>query len=320
MKDLSPAWNDDRMTAEWLPMATRHGSVSGEGAILTRAGTEVPVSFVLLVHQNDRGDVEYMSTIARDISTTKELEQKLRVRAEELAAANQAKDDFLATLSHELRTPLNVVRGRTAMLKAGVNADALARAVDVIQRNTALLQTLVDDLLDVSRLRRGHIRLDCAAVQLAPILEAAVQAVEPARSARAIRIATTIPKELPAVWADAARLQQVIWNLLANAVKFTSERGTVELMVRPDRASVVVSVRDNGIGIASDALQRVFEPFWQADASATRQFSGLGLGLSIARNIVELHGGQIWAESDGLQRGATFNVRLPVSAGRLSST
>jgi signal transduction histidine kinase len=314
MQDLSPAWVNDRTAAEWLPMAMRHGSVSGEGAILTRAGHEVPVSFVLLVHTNDRGDVEYMSTIARDISTMKELEHTLRVRAEELAAANEAKDDFLATLSHELRTPLNVVRGRAAMLQSGVNPDTLARTVDVIQRNTALLQTLVDDLLDVSRLRRGQIRLDCAAVQLAPIIDAAVQAVEPARAARGIRIVTTISDDLPGVWADPARLQQVIWNLLANAVKFASDQGTVSLTASRDRAGVLVSVRDDGIGIAADALQRVFEPFWQVDAGSTRQFSGLGLGLSIARKIVELHGGEIWAESEGLQRGATFCVRLPVSA------
>jgi signal transduction histidine kinase len=121
------------------------------------------------------------------------------------------------------------------------------------------------------------------------------------------------------VWADAARLQQVIWNLVANAVKFAAERGTVSLIVSRERSTVLVSVRD-GIGIAADALQRVFEPFWQVDASSTRQFSGLGLGLSIARKIVELHGGTIWAESEGLQRGATFFVRLPVSSTKDSST
>jgi signal transduction histidine kinase len=201
-----------------------------------------------------------------------------------------------------------------------VNTETFERTVDVIQRNTALLQTLVDDLLDVSRLRRGQIRLDCAAVQLAPIIDGAVQAVEPARASRGIRIVTTIPDDLPGLWADAARLQQVIWNLLANAVKFASEQGTISLTASRDHSTVLVSVRDDGIGIAADALQRVFEPFWQVDASSTRQFSGLGLGLSIARKIVELHGGTIWAESAGLQRGATFFVRLPVSTSQQPST
>jgi PAS domain S-box-containing protein len=246
-----------------------------------------------------------------DVTARHRLEAELLRRADDLAAANRMKDEFLATLSHELRTPLNVVRGRAAMLKADPRPEMVARAAEAIERNTATLEQLVGDLLDVSRLSRGQLRLECTAVDVSTIVDAAVSAVQPAVQAKQIRLGVEVPVQ-SFVWGDSTRLQQVLWNLLTNAIKFTPAGGTVSVSAREESGQLTLQIRDTGIGIAPDMLPRVFDRFWQADAAPTRRFGGLGLGLSIARTLVELHGGEIEADSDGPERGATFTIRLPV--------
>jgi diguanylate cyclase len=236
-------------------------------------------------------------------------EQQARREAQ---AANRLKDEFLATLSHELRTPLNVILGRTQMLRV-VAADPIkvADVADAIMRNGEALRHLVEDLLDVSRMTRGEIQLNLQPVDVAALLEAAAESIRPGANAKHIRLTVTFAPHLPRVVGDAARLQQVIWNLLNNAVKFTPPGGEVRAEVHRDRAHVVLSVVDTGRGINAAFLPHVFEMFRQAERPTSRTLGGLGIGLSIVRRLVELHGGTVSATSAGVDQGATFTVHLP---------
>jgi signal transduction histidine kinase len=225
--------------------------------------------------------------------------------------ANRLKDEFLATLSHELRTPLNVILGRARMLKAEIGAHP---STDTIERNAAALARLVDDLLDVSRITMGQIRLDADRLQLADVVEGVVQGIQPAAAAKDIAVSVSRGIDVPAVLGDATRLQQVVWNLLTNAIKFTPGGGRVDIDVTAAGEEVVLTVADTGEGIDGGFLPHVFDMFRQAEPSSRRRHSGMGLGLSIARRIVELHGGAIAAHSDGPGHGATFTVRLPARA------
>jgi signal transduction histidine kinase len=240
------------------------------------------------------------------------LEQHARGEAE---AANRLKDEFLATLSHELRTPLNVILGRTQMLRAQANEpDRVAHTADTITRNAEALRTVVEDLLDVSRMTLGGMQLDRQLVDLAQLVEAATDGIRAGANAKHIRLVINAARGLPRVFGDAARLQQVVWNLLTNAVKFTPSGGQVRLDLRRDGAHVILSVTDTGRGIDPDFLPHVFEMFRQAQPSANRTEGGLGIGLSIVRRLVELHGGTASASSAGPGLGAVFTVRLPQHA------
>jgi signal transduction histidine kinase/ActR/RegA family two-component response regulator len=231
--------------------------------------------------------------------------------------ANRMKDEFLATLSHELRTPLNAVLGWAHLLRKGaLDPEAVSRAVEAIERNTKLQAKLVEDLLDVSRIISGKLRLELAPTDLVGVIEAAVDAVKPAADARGIDLKLALDLEIEPIAGDAGRLQQVVWNLLSNAIKFTPEEGRVEVRLTGERSHAVIAVSDTGRGIAPEFLPHVFDRFRQADSSASRVNSGLGLGLAIVRHLVELHGGTIQAESGGLGSGATFRVRLPQRATR----
>ncbi len=236
-------------------------------------------------------------------------EQKAR-----LADANRAKDEFLATLSHELRTPLNAVVGWSQMLLNGrLDAVAARRALEVIDRSARAQVALINDALDVSRIISGKLRIDVRHMDVADCLDAALDSARPAAEAKGIEIVRTV--DGPAIIAgDPDRIQQVLWNLLSNAIKFTPKGGRVEVIVRRDEAEVRIQVRDNGIGLAADALPHLFERFWQADRSPGRQHTGLGLGLAIVRHLVELHGGQVRAESAGEGQGTTVTVTIPVRA------
>jgi diguanylate cyclase len=245
-------------------------------------------------------------------------ERAARDEAEHLSAM---KDEFLATLSHELRTPLNAITGWAAMLQRGGKDEAtVRRGLDTIERNARAQGQLIDDLLDMSRIVSGTLRLDVQAADPARIVEAALATVHPAAAAKQIMLRTAIGRGIGPdrggpgglVLADPARLQQVMWNLMSNAVKFTPAGGTVEVLLARERDDVVLRVIDSGIGIDPAFLPHVFERFRQQDASITRRHGGLGLGLSIARQLVELHGGTIEADSLGAHAGATFTVRLPL--------
>jgi signal transduction histidine kinase/ActR/RegA family two-component response regulator len=244
-------------------------------------------------------------------------------RAREAAeSADRAKDEFLAVLSHELRTPLNAVYGWARMLQAGqLRDEALsARAMDAIVRNTDVQVQLIDDLLDLSRITSGKMRLDLQAVDVEAVVQAALDAVRPAAEAKEIRIETAPERRTAPVTGDSARLQQVMWNLLMNAVKFTPKGGRVQVLLGRGDSHVEIVVSDTGQGIAPEMLPYVFERFRQADSSSTRTHGGLGLGLTLVKHLVELHGGTVAASSAGLGQGATFVVCLPISTARVAAT
>lgn len=239
-----------------------------------------------------------------------EREQAARLALER---ANRTKDEFIATVSHELRTPISAVLGWARLLRTGrLDPAASARAVEVIERSATAQAQLVDDLLDVSRVERGELRLYVRPVDLLAVVEAAVEAVRPAATARGTSISVELDPAAGPVVGDPARLQQVTWNLLSNAIKFTPHGGHVDVRISRQGDHAALLVRDDGVGIAPDFIQHVFERFRQADSSRTRAFGGLGLGLSIVRHLVEAHGGTVEAASDGTGKGATFTVRLPI--------
>ena len=252
------------------------------------------------------GRPEKLLAVSRDITGAIRVEQQLR-------RESRLKDEFLATLSHELRTPLSAILGWAHLLRArSPNAQELARGLEVVERNARLQQRLVEDLLDMSRIGAGKLRLDVQQVHPATFIDAALETVRPAAEAKAIRVERELESVEP-IAGDAARLQQVVWNLLSNAIKFTPRGGVVRVWVKVDAGYLEIGVADNGAGIAPEFLAHVFERFRQADASTTRGHGGLGLGLSIARQLVEMHGGRVLAESEGTSKGATFKVHLPLA-------
>jgi PAS domain S-box-containing protein len=226
--------------------------------------------------------------------------------------ASRLKDEFLATLSHELRTPLNAILGYARMVKSGiVSPERTMKAVDTIERNATSLTQIVEDVLDVSRIIAGKMRLNIQPVELPRLIQAAVDAFAPASEAKGLRIDTILEGHSPAVSGDPERLQQVIWNLISNAVKFTGRGGTVRVTLEATDRELTLTVSDTGVGIEPSFLPHMFERFRQADGGTTRERGGLGLGLGIARQLVEMHGGTISAASAGVGQGATFTVRLP---------
>ena len=229
-------------------------------------------------------------------------------------AANRAKDEFLATLSHELRTPINAIMGWGQILQSGIaDPSRTAHALDAIVRNAAAQARLIEDLLDLSRIISGKLRLDVELVDLGSVVSAAVLTIEPASQVKGLRIQTVVEDGTARVYGDRQRLQQAVWNLLSNAVKFTTRGGSVQNHVRRVGSQVEIMVSDTGEGIRPEVLPFVFDRFRQADGGSTRPHAGLGLGLAIVRHIVELHGGTVHAASEGPGRGATFRLRLPIS-------
>lgn len=238
-----------------------------------------------------------------------------RIAHAEADRANQLKDEFLASLSHELRTPLNAILGWAQLLRSRPPSAAfLEQGLETLERNAKLQAQLIDDLLDMSRILSGRVRLDVQHVNIDQAVEAAVEAIRPAAEAKQIHVQVALDRQAGSVSGDPTRLQQVFWNVLSNAVKFTPRGGRVEIALKRVDSHVEVVISDTGIGIAPDFLPSVFERFRQADASTTRRHGGLGLGLSIARQLVELHGGSIRAESAGPGHGAAFSVELPLAA------
>jgi PAS domain S-box-containing protein len=252
--------------------------------------------------------------VGRDMTERKRIHEVLTLRAEELEQANRIKDEFLATLSHELRTPLTAMLGWSRMLRSGQLDEAgRARAVQVIERNAEAQAKLIEDLLDMSRIITGKLRMEVQPVVLAPVIETVVNGLRPTAEAKRLRLASTLDPAAGPVTGDAARLQQVVTNLLSNAIKFTPEGGRVEVRLERsgERARIVVS--DTGVGISPEALPHIFERFHQADSSNTRAHGGLGLGLAIVRHLVESQGGSVSAQSQGEGLGAVFTVELPLT-------
>jgi signal transduction histidine kinase/ActR/RegA family two-component response regulator len=248
-------------------------------------------------------------------SEAERIAETLRRSESALQAASHAKDEFLATLSHELRTPMTAILGWSKMLAEELDLDTRAVATDAILKSSKAQAQLIDDLLDVSRITSGKMNIETTALDLSPIVRAAVDAVSPAADAKGVTVGVALLDEPVQVSADPNRMQQIIWNLVSNAVKFTPRGGQVEVALNTEGEQAVLTVSDTGEGISPEFLPFVFDRFRQADSSTTRTYTGLGLGLAIVRHLVELHGGTVQAHSEGLGRGARFTVRLPLLVG-----
>jgi CheY-like chemotaxis protein len=224
------------------------------------------------------------------------------------------KDEFLATLGHELRTPLNAILGYSQLLRTGaIGSGELAEAVEVIERNARTQTRIIEDLLDLARIVSGKMRLDVQRVDLAAVVSAAVETMKPAAELKGVRLTSVLDPLVGPMRGDPARLQQVVWNMLSNAIKFTPKGGKVEVALERVNSHVEIVVSDTGQGIAPEFLPHVFDRFRQAETSASRRHGGMGIGLSIAKQLVEMHGGSVRAKSPGPGRGATFVVALPLS-------
>jgi signal transduction histidine kinase/ActR/RegA family two-component response regulator len=268
----------------------------------------------------DQGQVVGTMTIIEDVSERVVSERELRAqiviaeRARVVAEdASKLKDEFLATLSHEIRTPLNAVLGWTQILRTRTNVGSPDRGLEVIERNAVSQLRLVEDLLDMARIVSGKLRLDIKSIDVRTIVQAAIDVVEPGAVAKRVSITSRFDDDGPVVNADVDRLQQAIWNVMSNAVKFTPSGGTVQVSVLRTGNVVDITIADSGQGIGADFLPYVFDRFRQADSSTSRRHGGLGLGLALTRQIIELHGGAIEVESDGVDRGSRFSIHLPVS-------
>ena len=276
-------------------------------------GTLVPISLTVSPIRRTDGTIIGASKIARDITDAKRIQEE-RERLLYLAQeAGRLRDEFLATLSHELRTPLNAIVGYSRMLQAGLlEGDRSDRAMEAVVRNATALTQIVEDVLDISRIIKGKVRLNVQKIDLSEIVTEAVETVRPAADAKGVRLETIVDAAASPVAGDPDRMQQIMWNLLSNAVKFTGRGGTVQVRVGRIGSHVEIAVSDTGIGIAQEFLPHVFERFRQADGSISRERGGLGLGLSITRHLVELQGGRISVASEGSGKGSTFRIELPI--------
>jgi signal transduction histidine kinase len=316
------------------------GSTDGITFIRDSIGRGIGVPFILLTGMNDpdtdaaalrAGAADFLNkqsitpallgrSIRYTIQARRTEQQRVQLALEKVArqeaeAANRAKDEFLAVLSHELRTPLNAIMGWTQLLRQANNDPTLVgEAVDTIERNARMQAQLVNDLLDVSRVIAGKIELERRLISLNAVANNAVESVQPTARQRSITVELSLSDEPVDVNGDSTRLQQVLWNLLTNAIKFSPEKGRIDVLVQRRGEIGRVVVRDYGLGIEPSFLPHAFDRFRQADASSTRRHGGLGLGLAIVKHMIELHGGKAHAHSDGPGTGATFTVEIPLAA------
>jgi PAS domain S-box-containing protein len=300
-----------------------------ESIRVRKDGTPIDVSLTISPVKDRSGLIIGASKIARDITEQKralrrlaeantQLEDALRQLREankQLERAAQMKSEFVATLSHELRTPLTAIAGWVHLLKdPTVAPDELAEGLIVIERNLRVQMQLIEDLLDMSRIEAGKITLDVQSLDLATVVDAAIETVQPAATAKQIRITKAFSSLGGIAMGDRNRLQQIIWNLLTNALKFTPKAGRIHVTIERVNSHAEIAISDNGEGIAPEFLPQVFERFRQADSSTTRTHGGLGLGLSIVKHLTELHGGEVRARSGGVGKGATFILSMPLVA------
>jgi PAS domain S-box-containing protein len=317
-----------------LERALADGRFEEEGFRVRKDGTRFWANIIITPVRTADGSVVGFAKVTRDLTERQQAEETARRLAAEQAAravseanearfrglareaeeANRVKDEFLATVSHELRTPLNAILGWATLLLDRLRGTPSERALEIVQRNAHAQAQIIDDILDVSRIITGKLHLDLRATDLVAIVRAAFEVVAPAATAKRIKLSFTPPPEPCELVADPVRLQQIAWNLLSNAVKFTPPEGTVTVSVERHGSFLALTVSDTGRGIDPEFMPLLFNRFTQADSSITRRVGGLGLGLSIVRHLVDLHGGQVSARSDGPDRGASFTVTLPVRA------
>ena len=335
---FSVFYPEEAKEARWpeheLQVAAEQGSFIDNGWRLRRDGTMFWANVTITALRDDTGKLLGYAKLTRDLTETRRveaMEQANQQREEMLDAersarmaaqrATRIKDEFLATLSHELRTPLSAILGWTqVLLKAETprSPGEQKRAIEVIDRNARAQVQLIDDLLDLSRIMTGKLRLDLHPVSFGSVVESAVDSAMPAAQAKGIRLKAMVGAHQDIVSADTTRLQQVVWNLLTNAIKFTPKGGQVQVLLQRVNSHLELSVSDTGIGIPANYLPHVFDRFSQRDSSTTRMFGGLGLGLAICKQLVELHSGSIRAASQGEGKGATFSVELPLSIVQLN--
>ena len=305
-----PAWVYERTQREWLPEALERGAASGEGAILTLDGREIPVSFVLLVHRGERGEVELISTIARDISAQKRAEQQLQEES-------RRKDEFVATLAHELRNPMAPIRYAAAMLGDDVPQQARRTAREIIARQSAVMARLLDDLLDLSRITCGVVELQSATLDLRETVRQATDTAQSACAARHQHLSVSVPADPVCIVGDPVRLAQVFGNLLDNATKYTAPGGHIRVSLTAEAGYAVIRVVDTGIGLSPQMLARVFDMFARVHGPLAPGTGGLGIGLTVVKGLVELHGGTVEVSSPGRDKGSQFTVRLPLATKRV---
>ena len=288
--------------------------------LVTNDNRKIPIENSSAQIKDTAGKVIGVIVVFRDTSERRraeqEREQLLRREQEaraEAESASRMKDEFLATVSHELRTPLNAILGWAKILTDGdLQERTLRQGIGVIERNAKAQAEIINDILDVSRIITGRMHLDTQPLDFASIIQAALDTLHPAAAAKGVTLTVSLERKAGFVNGDASRLQQVVWNLISNAIKFTPENGQVEVRLQQQDSQLILSVKDSGIGIKKEFLPYVFDRFRQADSSTTRVHGGLGLGLAIVRHLVELHGGTVAVASDGIGLGSLFTVRLPV--------
>jgi PAS domain S-box-containing protein len=282
---------------------------------VTRNGELVRVSLTVSPVRDSSGRIVGASKIARNISERERLLESARAARSQAERLSHVKDEFLATLSHELRTPLNAILGWSALLRQQlISPEERTRGLETIERNARAQAQIINDLLDMSRIVSGKLHLDVQPIFLQDVIAAAIETVRPSAEARNIRLQPLLDSTIARTRGDPNRLQQVLWNLLTNAVKFTPQGGRIQVVLERVSSHVEITVMDSGIGIKPEFLPYVFDRFRQADASTTRRFGGLGLGLSIVRNLVEMHGGTVSVRSAGENQGTTFTIVLPLLA------
>jgi PAS domain S-box-containing protein len=320
----------DAAEAGWpdheLQIATAEGRYEEEGWRARNDGSRFWANVVITALRDEAGRLRGFAKLTRDLTERKRAEslEELGLQREQLLEAERSarieaqriarmKDEFLATLSHELRTPLNAILGWTQVLRKtqGQNSD-LRRGLEVIERNARAQVQLVEDLLDLSRILAGRMRLDVQRVALVDVVRGAIESAMPAAQAKGVELESILDPRGGKVSGDPGRLQQVVWNLLSNAIKFTPKGGRVQVLLERVNSHIEISVADTGIGIPLSFLPHVFDRFSQRDSTASRGYGGLGLGLAISKQLVELHGGTIRAKSPGEGQGATFTVHLPL--------
>jgi PAS domain S-box-containing protein len=328
---FSKFYPEDAVESGWpeheLRVAAAEGRFVDEGWRVRKDGSRFWAHVTITALRDDAGRLRGFAKLTRDLTERKrtealeasgaeretmlEAERNARMLAQRAA---RMKDEFLATLSHELRTPLNAILGWTQLLRArGAPEPAeLARAMEIIERNARAQVRLIDDLLDLSRIMSGRFRLDVQQVSLGDIVRSALDSIEPAAQSKGVRLESILDPRSVVVSGDPGRLQQVFWNLLSNAVKFTPKGGKVQVVLQRVNSHIEFSISDTGIGIPAAFLPHVFERFSQKDSSTNREYGGLGLGLAICKQLVELHGGSVQAKSMGEGQGATFVVTLPL--------
>jgi PAS domain S-box-containing protein len=295
-----------------LERAAIDGRFEDEGYRLRKDGTRFWANVVITALRDPEGTLVGYAKVTRDLTERRRAEDA-RVALAQAEYANRVKDDFLATVSHELRTPLSSIVGWASLLENRVTDPYVLRGIQTIRRNAQVQSRIIEDVLDVARIASGKLGLDRRSMDLAAVVRSTLEETRPVAEAKGLSLRLTLPEsELP-FFGDPTRLQQVLWNVLSNAMKFTPKGGTVEVTLERANESVRLRVVDTGIGIEPEFLPHVFERFRQADGSTSRRAGGLGLGLAIVHHLVELHGGRVEVESDGKDRGSTFTIVMPLS-------